>query len=128
MKKLLQLLIVIISAASALSGLIQMISPAFILGLVGGNASPTALHLFAIVGMFMLLFGGLMLSTVYAAVPNRATVFWCAMQKLGASVAVILGICHGIFQLPAAAIAAFDGVSGIVFLYFLFILSRHERT
>lgn len=124
MKKILQILIVLISVASVVSGLIQMVAPGFILGLVGGKASPTTVHLFAIIGMFMVLFGALMLTAVYAAVPNRAIVFWCGMQKLGASAAVIIGICHGIFQLPAAAIATFDGVSGILFLYFLYTLKK----
>ena len=126
MKKILLILVVLISVASAVSGLIQLIWPAFVLGLVGGQATPTTLHFFRIIGMFMLLFGGLMLSTVYAALPSRATVLWCALQKLGASAAVVVGVSMGIFQWPATTIAAFDGLSGLIFLYFMFTLKSHE--
>lgn len=126
MKKLIHLLVVLISVATILSGIIQMISPGFILRLVGAEQTLTTLHFFAIVGMFMFLFGGLMLCTVYQAIVNRTTVFWCALQKLGASVAVILGIAHGIFQLPAAGVALFDGCSGLLFLYYILILRKDE--
>lgn len=126
MRKILLIVIVLISVASAISGAIQMLWPSFVLGLVGGEATATTLHFFRIIGMFMLLFGALMLTTVYAAVPSRATVLWCALQKLGASAAVIWGVTAGIFQLQAAAIAGFDGISGLIFLYFMYTLRTHE--
>jgi len=125
-KKIIQIIVVLISLATMVSGIVQVIAPRFVLGIVGSEVTSTTAYFFAIVGMFMILFGGLMLTTVYQAIPNRASVFWCALQKLGASLAVILGICHGIFQLPAGGIALFDGLSGILFLYYLSTLSKHE--
>jgi hypothetical protein len=126
MKKILPILVVLISAATVVSGAIQMLWPSFVLGLVGGEITATTLHFFRIIGMFMLLFGAVMLTTVYDAVPSRTTVLWCALQKLGASAAVIWGVTAGIFQLQAAAVAGFDGISGLIFLYFMYILRTDE--
>jgi hypothetical protein len=126
MRKIIQIIVVMISVATIVSGIVQVAAPRFVLTLVGSEITATTIHFFAIVGMFMILFGGLMLTTVYQAVPSRTSVFWCALQKLGASLAVILGICHGIFRLPAGGVALFDGLSGILFLYYLSTLSRHE--
>jgi len=57
--------------------------------------------------------------SIYSATPQRPAMFWCAMQKLGAFVAVGLGIINGIFMPIAAGVAIFDLFSGLVFLYYL---------
>ncbi len=119
MKKFLNLIIVAISAATVLSGLTQMVAPKFVLGFIGGQITPAAAHFFSIIGMFMVLFGGLMLHTIYSAVPARAAILWCAFQKLGAFAAVSLGIINGIFSFLAIGVALFDLFSGILFLYYL---------
>lgn len=124
MKKNLTVIIALISVLTLLSGLTQIIAPAMVLRIVGAEVTPTTQHFFAIVGMFMTLFGGLMLNTIYQAVPNRPAICWCALQKIGASIAVALGIAHGIFKWPAAGVALFDGLSGLLFLYYL---SRLEK-
>lgn len=126
MKKIIQILIVLISLATLLSGAVQMIAPGFVLKIVGAESTLTTRHFFAIVGMFMCLFGALMLWTVYQAKPATGTVMICALQKLGASAAVALGIGGGVFQMPAAGVALFDGISGILFIYYFLILRRHE--
>jgi hypothetical protein len=125
-KKYLNVIVVIISIVTILSGLIQMIVPGFVLSFVGAQITSATSHFFSIIGMFMTLFGCLMLHTIYNVTPNPSTVLWCALQKLGASIAVFLGIIHGIFSVSAAAVALFDLCSGILFFYFIKSLKTDE--
>jgi hypothetical protein len=118
MNKYLNLIVIGISVATVLSGLVQMISPQTVLTFIQAEITPTSSHFFAIVGMFMTLFGGLMLHAIYSPFPQRPAVLWCAFQKLGAFAAVGLGILNGIFAPIAAAVALFDLFSGLVFLYY----------
>ncbi len=126
MKNYLNLLVIAISIATILSGLAQLIAPDFVLGFVGASITPTSMHFFAIVGMFMALFGGMMLHAVYSAYPNHVAILWAALQKLGAFVAVGLGIFNDIFAPIAATVAFFDLFSGLLFLYYLRTLRRRE--
>ena len=119
MNKFLNLIVIVISFATILSGLTQMIMPGFVLAFIGATITETSSHFFAIVGMFMTLFGGLMLHAVYSAQPQKPAILWCAFQKLGAFVAVGLGIINGIFMPIAAGVALFDLFSGLLFLYYL---------
>jgi hypothetical protein len=118
MNKYLNLIVIGISVATIISGLVQMISPQTVLTFIQAEITPTSAHFFAIVGMFMTLFGGLMLHAIYSPYPQRPAVLWCAFQKLGAFAAVGLGILSGIFAPIAAAVAIFDLFSGLVFLYY----------
>ncbi len=119
MKKSIHLIIILISIATVFTGLSQMIMPGFVLGIIGANITPTSSHFFAIVGMFMALFGGLMLHAMYSATPQRPAILWCAFQKIGAFAAVTLGVFSGVFSPLAMAVAIFDLVSGVIFLYYL---------
>lgn len=127
MNRFLNLLVVGISLATIASGLMQVVAPAFVLGIIGAEITPATAHFFAIVGMFMALFGGLMLHTVYSAGTGSVAIVWCALQKLGACVAVALGILHGIFSWMAAGVALFDLLSGVLFLYYLKIVKSGEN-
>ncbi len=119
MKKYLNLVIILISLATILSGLSQMIMPGFVLKVIGAEITDASAHFFAIVGLFMMLFGGLMLHALYSPYQQKPAVFWCAMQKLGAFLAVGLGILNGVFAPIAAGVALFDLFSGVLFLYYL---------
>ena len=119
MKKYLNLAVVAISLVTLLSGLTQVFMPAVVLDLIGADATPLSSHLFGIVGMFMALFGGLMLHVVYSARAGQEAIWWCAFQKLGAFVAVSLGVLHGLFSVLALGVALFDLFSGILFLYYI---------
>ena len=118
MKKYLTLLVIIISIITVLSGLLQLAVPGFVLAFVGAEITPASRHFFGIVGMFMALFGSMMLHAVYSFRKNDAAVFWAAMQKLGASAAVGLGIAHEIFNTMSVFVAVFDLLSGIIFLWY----------
>lgn len=119
MRKYVNLIVLFISLATFASGLTQLIMPSFVLKFVGGELTATTEHFFAIIGMFMTLFGGLMIQTVYSHETGYAPIVWSAIQKMGASIAVFIGILKGLFALQAGAIAVFDMASGIVFLYYL---------
>lgn len=112
-------LLVAIGVITVISGLVQLIAPAFVLSVVAHEQSATSLHLFAIVGMFMVLFGGLLLQALLGAGDNGLAVFWCGLQKLGASAAVGVGVLHEIFTGLALGIAGFDLLSGILIFVYL---------
>ena len=118
MKKYLKLVILIISIATVFSGLLQIISPGFVLNIIGAEITQTTKHFFAIVGMFMALFGGMMIQALYSVNRNEAAVLWASFQKLGAAVAVGLGIFLGIFNWLTSSVAIFDLLSGIIFLWY----------
>jgi hypothetical protein len=111
-------LLVAIAAGTAISGAIQMIRPAFVLAIVHGEATPSSEHFFGIVGMFMLLFGGMLAHALLDGGDPALVLLWAGLQKLGASVAVGLGVMHHIFSSTALWIAGFDLLSGIlIFVY-----------
>ena len=126
MKFSIRFFVLVISVLTIISGIVQVFAPAFVLHFVGAEATPTSAHFFGIVGIFMALFGGLMVHALYSEYPNRVAVLWCAFQKLGAFVAVMLGIFHDIFSIMAAAVAIFDLFSGLLFLYYLKTLKVYE--
>lgn len=117
--KYLNLAVILISLVTIISGLSQMVRPGLVLQVVGAESSPTASHFFAIVGLFMALFGGLMLHAVYSTRPQTAAILWSAFQKIGAFVAVTLGVIKGVFSFMALGVALFDLFSGLLFLYYL---------
>ncbi len=119
MKKLLHPVVLMISIATIVSGAVQLVNPAFVLGFIEGDINPASKHFFAIVGMFMVLFGGLMIHAIYSAKPQPSAILWSAFQKLGAFAAVSLGIIKGIFSILAIGVAGFDLFSGLLFLYYL---------
>ncbi|AEV31749.1 hypothetical protein Oweho_0736 [Owenweeksia hongkongensis DSM 17368] len=127
MKKFINLIVVVISVLTVVSGLTQVVMPGFVLNVIGAEVTDISKHLFGIVGMFMALFGSLMLHTVYQTHTSRTAVFWCAMQKLGAFVAVSLGVYNELFSWMAMGVAIFDLISGILFLYYIKTLKENAN-
>lgn len=119
MNKALNLLVLIISVATVISGLTQVVAPAFVLDFIGGEITDTSKHFFAIIGMFMTLFGGLMLHAVYSPHPQKPAILWSAFQKFGAFAAVSIGVMNDLFAPIAYGVAFFDLFSGALFLYYL---------
>lgn len=103
-----------IGLLTIVSGAVQVVAPAFVLSLVGGDASPPSRHFFGIVGMFMVLFGGALVHGLAGPAPDRVVLLWTGLQKLGASAAVGLGVARGLFAPLALAVAGFDFASGVV--------------
>lgn len=116
--KYLRFINLVIAVLTILSGVLQIIAPAFVLMMVGVEITPTTCQLFATIGMFMLMFGGLMVHALYSVQQNNAAVLWAALQKLGASLAVFIGIYHGLFSPVAASVASFDFISFILLIVY----------
>lgn len=110
----LRLVVGVIAAATVLSGIVQLLAPGVVLGVIGAETSTTARHFFAIVGMFMAIVGGLVLHVLWIGRDERTVVLWGSVQKLGASVAVGLGVARGVFGGLALFVAAFDLFSAAV--------------
>ena len=126
MKRYLRLIIILISIATMLSGITQVIAPAFVLDIIGADINPASKYFFGIVGMFMTLFGGMMLHALYSVHRNDAAVLWASFQKLGAAIAVGAGIFLGIFNGLALSVALFDLASGLIFLWYYRTLKSYE--
>jgi hypothetical protein len=117
-KDFLYVLLILIAAMTALTGAIQIVAPAFILRLLSAEVTPTSNHFFAIVGMFMVLFGGATLNALLSFVHHPIVIFWSALQKLGASIAVGLGVQHNVFASIALIVAVIDLLSGLLLLWY----------
>lgn len=104
-----------IGAVTVLTGLTQIVVPGFVLSVVRGDTAPTSLHFFRIIGMFMALFGGLLLQASRLSGPAAATpLLWCMLQKWGAAVAVTVAVALQLMSPLALGIAAFDAASALL--------------
>lgn len=112
-------LVAAIAAITLVTGCIQILFPAPILAVLSAEQSPTALHFFGLVGMFMALFGGALLHGLFAHRPNPVVVLWAGLQKFGAVAGVGIGVLHGIFAPLALGVTVFDLVSGVLILAYL---------
>ena len=106
--------LLLISVLTVASGLGQLIRPDLILRLIGGDTSPGAVHSFGIIGMFMVLFGGMLLQALLTAGDHSVAVLWAGLQKFGAAGAVGLCVMKGIFSPLALGVALFDLISGML--------------
>jgi len=111
-------LVTVIAIGTVTAGLGQLALPRVVLFLVDGSPTLDAAYFFAIIGMFMALFGGMMLHTLFSSAPHPTILLWASLQKLGASLAVGLGVLGGHFGPLAYAVAGFDLFSGIVMLMY----------
>jgi hypothetical protein len=123
-QKLIYWLIILISAATIISGLVQLVAPQFVLAIVGADINPATRQLFSTIGMFMVLFGGMLLQAMRSSTNQSVAIFWSALQKFGASAAVIIGVERHVFSMIALAIAAFDAFSGCLILWYWFQVRR----
>ena len=108
-----------IAGITVLSGFTQLLWPDLVLSVVGGTYTPAAAHFFGIVGMFMVLFGGLLWEGLGPRTLGPAALRWAGFQKLGAAAAVGLGVARDLFGPLALGVAAFDLLSGVLIFYYL---------
>jgi len=125
MKKLIRPVILFISVTTLLSGALQLINPRLVLNILGAETDAVSMQLFATIGMFMFLFGAMMIHALYDEEKNRVVIIWSGLQKIGASAAVFAGIFKGVFIPLAAIIAMFDLLSGLLFFYYIKTLKSH---
>lgn len=119
-----KIILKLIAVITVISGLVQLIWPAFVLGFIGGTVSPATKHFFGIVGMFMVLFGGMLYQALLGSEHHPVAVLWCGVQKFGAAGAVGLGVTREIFSWLALGVAAFDFVSGIIIMIYWFSIQK----
>ena len=117
-EKLLYWILVLISVTTLVSGIVQIFAPAFILGIVGAEITAATRQCFATIGMFMFLFGGLLLQVLLSREVIAPVFLWAGLQKIGAFIAVGIGVMNHVFSPAAMLVASFDLLSGIlVFVY-----------
>jgi len=105
--------LVLISVATVASGGAQMVAPGFVLKQLDASASETDRHLFATIGMFMVVVGGLLLQDLVKREDDPTVLLWAGLQKLGAAGAVVVGVRRRVFASRALAVAGFDALSGV---------------
>jgi hypothetical protein len=104
-----------VACSTIATGSLQVAMPGKTLAMMGVKDSPTARHLFAMVGMFMTCTGGAFL----ARPDDRAVAAMTVAQKLGAATAIGIGVQRGLFSTAALGVVGFDGVSGLLALDYL---------
>ena len=120
-------LLVLIAASTALTGAVQVMAPASILRLLSAEVTITSEHFFAIVGMFMVLFGGATLHALLSFKHHPVVILWSSFQKFGVSGAVALGVQRGVFSSLAIIVAVVDLLSGLLaFWYWLRIRGEND--
>ncbi len=112
----LRLIVAAIGVITIVSGAGQVVAPGFVLGQLAVETNPASLHFFAIVGMFMVLFGGLLLHGMYRVPSQPVALLWAGLQKFGASAAVGIGVMNDVFSPLAWLVAGFDLLSGALIL------------
>jgi hypothetical protein len=106
--------LIAISALTVVSGAMQALAPRRLLRALMAEDDAAARHFFGTIGMFMVVVGGGLLSALLRPGREPIIVFWAALQKLGASVAVGLGVQRRIFSPLALGVAFFDLLSGLL--------------
>jgi hypothetical protein len=114
----LRLVLLAIAAITVASGLTQIVAPGFVLDRLSVENTEATRQLFATVGMFMVLFGGMLIHALLDRAEHPIVVFWAALQKVGASAAVGIGVARGVFSGVALLVAGFDLLSGALGLAF----------
>ena len=103
-----------VAAITVVSGLGQLVVPGVVLDVLGAESTPTTRHFFAIVGMFMVIVGGLLLHGLLQPPVPAYVALWCALQKAGAVAAVSIGVARDLFGGLSLAVAGFDLLSAVL--------------
>jgi hypothetical protein len=107
-----------VAGLTAASGALQMVKPGLVLGELSPDHSPMTRQLFATVGMFMTVAGAILHRTLAADEPDRSLLGWTAVEKMGAALAVSVGVRRRLFARRALLVAAFDFASGVACLFY----------
>jgi hypothetical protein len=118
-EKFLYWALVLISVTTLISGIVQIFAPAIILDLISAEITAASRQWFATVGMFMFLFGGMLLQVLVSRQMVSPVFLWAGLQKIGAFIAVGLGVVDHVFASRAMLVASFDLLSGILLLLYM---------
>lgn len=106
--------LVAISGLTVISGAIQTLLPKRMLRALAAEDDAATRHFFGTIGMFMVVVGGGLLDALLRPGRDPVILFWAALQKFGAAVAVAIGVRRRIFSPLALAVAGFDFLSGLL--------------
>lgn len=120
----LRLALIVIAAVTIVSGLAQMIAPAFVLEMVGADRGALSAHLFRTVGMFMAITGAMFLQSLLSQSEELAVPLWIAVQKYAAAVLVGYAVVLDLFGTIALGVAAFDLLTAMLTTIFLARLGK----
>lgn len=121
---LIKLALIAIAAITVISGLTQMVAPGFVLAMIGADASEASRHLFATVGMFMVITGAMFFQALVNRSTERAIPLWIGVQKVAAAALVGWGISKGLFGWLALGVSVFDLATGILAWIYLARMPR----
>jgi hypothetical protein len=107
-----------IAGVTIAGGLVQLVHPAFVLELVGAVVSPTSQYAFAVIGMFIAMFGGLLLNAMHAEQPQPVAVLWVAVEKVAGCLAALFGVFKGYFASGALGIVFFDFFAALLIIWY----------
>ena len=93
---------------------LEIVAGGWMLDILGAEVTPTTKQLFATLGMFMIVVGGLVAQVLRRPLPDPDVLMWGGLQKLGAFVAVLIAVVHGVFSSIAMAVATFDLLTGVL--------------
>jgi len=124
----LRILLLLVSAATILSGAFQAVAPGVVLHVLSVDRTDATRQLFATIGLFMVAFGGMLLHALLAGDGDTVLVLWAGVQKFLAAVAVAIGVGRNVFSALALLVASFDLVSGLLCLLYRQRLARTART
>jgi hypothetical protein len=102
-----------IAGITAVTGAVQVAWPGLVLGELAPRPGRMDRQLFGTIGMFMVVSGGTLDRALAAPRPDRGVLLWAAVQKLGASAAMGIGVGRGLYARRALAVAGFDLLSGL---------------
>jgi hypothetical protein len=112
----LRVVLAVIGAITVLSGLLLLVAPDWTLHFIAQDQTALAGHLFATVGMFMVITGALFLQSLLTHSNEPAIPFWIGVQKAASAVLMAWAILRGLLFPLAYLVAGFDaGFRGVRF-------------
>jgi hypothetical protein len=102
---------VAVGGLTAASGLTLIAVPRFVLWALGAGRAAPAPFLFRIIGMFMTVSGGLLADGARSPGTGRVALRWSLAAKIGAAMAIGIGVRSKRFGTQALALAAFDAAA-----------------
>jgi hypothetical protein len=117
----------VIAAGTAVSGLVQLVAPGFVLDILSASSTATTRLFFGIIGMFMAIIGGMLVHALLEPYDRRVVVFWASLQKLAACAAVTLAVVNDVFAAYALLLSTFDFLTGALGMAYLLQIRRSAR-
>ena len=113
-----------IALGTFVSGLVLVVAQRFVLDILSAPTATSDRLFFGIIGMFMAIIGGVLVHALLEPFDRRIVVFWASLQKLAACGAVTLAVVHDVFSGYALLLAAFDFLTGVLGMGYLWRMQR----